>query len=140
MSRVINTDSPGKRRNNLMRTSAELLRRLGQKNEIDTDAKNMLAMLVYCLREIDDGIEESSKAWEKRDYWMKAEEFRQRWAWAGQYADELKALIFDERWGDLPAMIMKLFPQFSEIKITKFTRSEKLWAEAYNRLMEEKPL
>ena len=33
MSRVINTDGPGKRRNQLMRTCAELLRRLSQKQE-----------------------------------------------------------------------------------------------------------
>ena len=78
MSRVINTDGPGKRRNQLMRTCAELLRRLSQKQEIDADSKDMLALLTYCLREIEAGIDESALAWEKRDYWMKAEEFRQR--------------------------------------------------------------
>lgn len=137
MSRVINTDNPGKRRNQLMRTSAELLRRLSQKSDIDDEAKDMLASLVFCLREIDDGIEESSKAWEKRDYWMKAEEFRQRWAWAGRYADELKALIFAERWPDLPAMMLKLLPYFADIKVTKFTRDNSTWLRAHARLLEE---
>ena len=81
MSRVINTDSTGKKRNQNMRTGAELLRHLSQKNTIDDEAKDMLALLIYCLREIDEGIDSSAQAWEKRDYWMKAEEFRQRWRW-----------------------------------------------------------
>lgn len=138
MSRVINTDNPGKRRNQLMRTSAEILRRLSQKAEIDAESRDMLASLVFCLREIDEGIEESSKAWEKRDYWMKAEEFRQRWAWAGRVADDLKALIFAERWGDLPTLMLKVFPYFADIKVTKFTRDDSAWEYAYQRLMEEK--
>jgi hypothetical protein len=139
MSRVINPDNPGKKRNQLMRTSAELLRRLSQKGTIDDEARDMLAMLVFCLREIDDGIEESSKAWEKRDYWMKAEEFRQRWMWAGKAADELKDVIFREDWAALPPMMLKLLPYFADIKITKYTRDESLWSNAYERLAEEKP-
>lgn len=139
MSRVINPDNPGKKRNQLMRTGAELLRRLSQKPAIDDEAKDMLAMLVFCLREIDDGIEESSKAWEKRDYWMKAEEFRQRWAWSGAAADELKSLIFQENWAALPPYMLKLFPRFAEIKVTKYTRDESTWAQAYDRLIREKP-
>jgi len=139
MSRYINTDGPGKRRNQLMRTCAELLRRLSQKGTVDADSKNMLSLLVFSLREIDAGIEESSKAWEKRDYWMKAEEFRQRWSWAGLYADTLSALIYDERWGELPDVMLKLLPYFAEIKVTKFTRDESLWAGAHAQLMDEKP-
>lgn len=139
MSRVINTDSPGKRRNQLMRTSAELIRRLSQKPDIDSDAKNMLAELVFCLREIDQGIDDSAIAWEKRDYWMKAEEFRQRWRWAGECADQLTGIVFEEQWQTLPTMMAKLLPYFSDIKITKFTRNELQWRDSYNTLMREKP-
>lgn len=139
MSRYINTDGPGKRRSHLMRTCAELLRRLSQKSQVDSDSKNMLAMLVFCLREIDSGIEESSKAWEKRDYWMKAEEFRRKWSWSGRIADELAALIFDERWHELPAIMLKMLPYFAEFKITKFTRAETLWSNAYLQLLSERP-
>ncbi|MEQ8677565.1 MAG: hypothetical protein RLP44_13790 [Aggregatilineales bacterium] len=139
MGRVINTDSPGKRRNNLMRTSAELIRRLSQKQEIDTDAKNMLALVVYCLRGIDETIDESARAWEKRDYWIKAEEFRERWRWAGNGADELYAIVLQEQWQSLPGLMARLFPNFSDITINKYTRSESLWQGCYARLISEKP-
>jgi hypothetical protein len=138
MGRVINPDSTGKQRNQLMRTVAELVRRLGQKTVVDDDAKDMAALLVYCLREIDEGIDASAAAWEKRDYWMKADELRQRWAWAGQIADRLYSLILDERWDDFPAILVQLMPHIGDIKITKFTRDESLWQNAHSRLLLER--
>jgi len=138
LGRVINTDSPGKRRNHEMRTCAELLRRLSQKQGIDDEGKDMLAMIVFCLREIADGIDESTKAWEKRDYWVKAEEFRQRWRWTHDLSTELEDLIMEEKWENVPAMMMKLFPHFSDIKVTKFTRKENVWQEAYAQLLADR--
>lgn len=139
MSRVINTDSTGKKRNQNMRTGAEILRRLSQKQGLDEDVKNMTSRLVYCMREIDEGIEQSAAVWEKRDYWIKAEEFRQRWGWAGKVADELQALIYADDWQSLPTMLVKLLPRFNDIKINKFTRKESEWEGAYEQLMREKP-
>ncbi|HEX2906274.1 MAG TPA: hypothetical protein VHO69_05395 [Phototrophicaceae bacterium] len=139
MGRVINPDSTGKQRNQLMRTAAEILRHLSQKGDLDAEAKDMVATLVYCLREIDEGIDSSAAAWEKRDYWMKAEEFRQKWSWAGGLADSLQAMIFSENWNQMPQFMIKLFPYFADIKITKFTRKDTAWRGAYNRLLQEKP-
>lgn len=137
MGRVINADGPGKRRNNLMRTGAELLRRLSTKTEIDDDAKNMVAMLVFCLREINDSIDESARAWEKRDYWVKTEQFRSRWQWAAHMAAELERIARSESWDALPAMMVKLLPHFAEIKVTKFTRQPALWQNSYRQLLLE---
>lgn len=139
MGRVINTDSNGKRRNQLMRTGAEILRRLSQKPDLDDEVRDMVAMLVFLLREIDEGIEASAGAWEKRDYWMKAEELRQRWAWPGRSADQLQAIVFSGDWNLLPPMIVKLLPYFNDIKITKLTRKEDEWVGSYSRLMSERP-
>jgi hypothetical protein len=137
MSRVVNVDSPGKQRNQLMRTVAELLRHLSQKSEPDDEAKDMAATLVFCLRGIDDGIESSAAAWEKRDYWIKAEQLRQRWGWAGNASARLEAIIRDGTWEALPAFMVSLFEHFSDIKITKFTRDPSAWQGAYQRLIGE---
>lgn len=137
MGRVINTDSTGKNRNQQMRTGAELLRRLSQKSDIDDEVKDMVAALIYTLREVADGIDSSAAAWEKRDYWMKADELRMRWDWTAGIADQLAALVYEDRWGDLPQMMVKLFPRFNDIKVTKMTRKEDAWMGAYARLMRE---
>ena len=39
----------------------------------------------------------------------------------------------------LPPMIVKLLPNFNDIKITKYTRKESEWDGSYSRLMSEKP-
>ncbi len=136
---VINTDSTGKQRNQTMRTVAEILRRLSQKQVVDDEVRNMTAMLVYCLREIEAGIEQSATAWEKRDYWVKSEELRQRWMWVGDMADQLRSMIYSEQWTLLPPIMLKLLPKVADIKITKMTRDVTLWDGVYDKLMQEKP-
>ncbi|NWF68656.1 MAG: hypothetical protein HXY40_06195 [Chloroflexi bacterium] len=138
MGRVINPDTTGKRRNQLMRSSAEMLRMLTQKTSIDDESKDMLAALVYNLREIDAGIEQSAEAWEKRDYWMKAEELRRRWTWPGYMAGQLSSVLVEDKWEALPQIMVKLLPHFADIKITKITSKEGLWLGSYKRLLEEK--
>ncbi len=136
---VINTDSTGKQRNQTMRTVAEILRRLSQKQVVDDEVRNMTAMLVYCLREIEAGIEQSATAWEKRDYWVKSEELRQRWMWVGDMADQLRSMISSEQWTLLPPIMLKLLPRVADIKITKMTRDVSLWDGVYDKLMQEQP-
>lgn len=130
MSRVINTESPGKIRNQLRRTCAELIRHLSQKQAVDDEAKDMTAYLVQCLWKIDQGIDDSATSWEKRDYWMKAERLRQRWSWVGREAANLEEAIRSEAWDRLPELLLNLLPHFADVKITRFTRSADLWAGA----------
>lgn len=137
MSRVINTQSPGKTRSQLMRTAAEIIRRLGEKESLDEETRDMAACLVYCFRGIEEGIEESVLAWEKRDYWIKAEQFRIKWAWVHSAAIRLEGAIRQDAWDELPMQLIPLLPHFEEIKISKYTRSSDTWAGAYARLVRE---
>ncbi len=137
MSRVVKLDGPGKARSQLMRTSAEVIRRLSEKAELDDEARDMAALLVFCFREIESGIDNSVIAWEKRDYWVKAERFRERWAWAGPAARDLERLVKSGAWEQLPALLIKVLPYMDEIKIAKYTRKPTLWLGAYRRLLHE---
>ena len=137
MSRVINLDSTGKKRNQLMRTCAEIIRHLSQKQDVDDEVKDMTATLVYCFRDIADGIESSALAWEKRDYWIKAERFRVRWMWPSEAADNLEDIIRNQAWDLLPQFLAGLLPEFSAIKIARFTRKPSTWEGALERLLSE---
>jgi hypothetical protein len=137
MSRVVNLNTPGKTRSQHMRTAAEIIRRLGEKSEVDQEVQDMAALLVFCFREIEEGIEDSVRAWEKRDYWIKAERFRTRWAWSGRAAGELERIIRQGTWEQLPVVLVKLLPHFEEIKIAKYTRPPSLWDGTYQQLLQE---
>ena len=138
MGRVINNNTPGKKRNHMMRTIAEILRRLGQKGgTVDDDVRDMTAMIVFCLREIDGSIIETIKAWEKRGYWQKADRFQREWMWSGDYATKLERIVREENWSSMPDVMMQLFPHFADIEINRLTRNPDDWQGAYDRLLED---
>jgi hypothetical protein len=130
-------DNPAKRRKANQRTIAELLRRLSQKRELDEDAKDMAATIVFCLREISTGVEQTVTAWEKRDYWMKAERFLREWEWAGEMAANLEDVIRNEAWDLLPSLLAELFPRYTDIQIKTMTRKPDVWRGAHRRLLEQ---
>lgn len=134
MSRVTNLDSAAKRRNQCRRTIAEMLRRLGQKSHVDDEACDMVALIVFSLHEIDEGIEQSARAWEQRDYWYKAEALRQRWSWTRRSAAQLVSMLHEDDTEHIPAAVASLFPNFSDIRINRFMRGADLWRGCFQRL------
>ena len=139
MARVINTNSPGKRRNAEMRTIAEMLRRVGGSSEVNGDAKDQAAAIVYSLRAITGTVEESAQAWEKRGYWKKAAEFEQKWWWCAFTAKSLEELIRSGAWDKMPEALLKLLPHVADIQVKTLTRKAEAWQGCYRRLMAESP-
>ncbi len=137
MSRVINVDNPAKKRNANRRTIAELLRRLSQKAKMDEDAKDMASAIVFALREIDEGVEQTVAAWEKRDYWMKAERFLREWDWTGEMAANMEDVIRNSAWDLLPELLADLFPRFADIQIKTMTRKANAWQGSYRILLSQ---
>lgn len=137
MARIINTANPGKLRSQARRTIAEMLRRLMSKGTLDDEARDMLATIVYALRAIDATIEVTTDAWEKRDYYLKADKFRLEWEWASPAADRLEAIVRLGKWDRLPQEIMGLAQRFADVKIVKFTRAEDAWQGNYRQLLAE---
>ena len=137
MSRVISTQGPGQVRNHHRRTIAEALRRLSQKPGLDDEAKDLTALIVFSLHSIADTVDQTIVAWERRDYWVKAERFREQWRWLEPTADELSAVIYEGRWNQLPPVLAQLMSHFADVKIKQMTRKPALWQGAYERFMQE---
>ncbi len=137
MGRLVTIDGTGTERNRLRRTIAEALRLLGQKGVIDDEARDLAALILLSLRQIAQGVDLSASAWEKRDYYMKADKFRLEWDWVERSAKELEKVLLEGRWNDLPLALAKLLPRFSDIKLTKMTRTSALWTGAYEKLLRE---
>ena len=137
MSRIIATDGPGKARHHHRRTIAEAVRRLSRKSNLDAEAKDLTAAIVYSLLEMADSIDRTTEAWEKRDYYMKAERFREQWRWLEPMTDELSAVIYEGKWHELPKILAGLAPHFADIRVRKLTRDPRVWQGAYARFMED---
>lgn len=137
MSRLITTDTPGNMRNRHRRTIAEALRALSQKPQLDDEAKDLAALIVFCLHGIADTVEQTIRAWEKRNYYVKAEHFRQQWLWLEPVTEDLSATIYAEQWDRLPGVLARLMPHFADITIRQMTRKPTLWQGAYERFLRE---
>ena len=140
MSRIINIDNPATIRNRNRRSIAEILRLLMQKPDLDAEAKDMAAMIVFLLQEIYEGVEKSAAAWEKRDYWMKAERFMRDWKWTIEMAADIDDVIRHEAWDLLPELLLMVVPHFDDIHIKTMTRKATLWRGAYGRLLKQPPI
>lgn len=135
MSRVISTEGPGKVRQQHRRTIAEALRRLSQKRRLDDESKDLAALIVLSMHEIANTVDRTIDAWEKRDYFMKAERFREQWRWLEPAADQLSSVIYEGRWDELPAILARLMPHFADVTVKQLTRKPSLWQGAYDRLI-----
>lgn len=137
MSRVIHLDSPGKRRSQLRRTIAEILRHLMLKRKLDEEARDMAAALVFSLRDIAQTVETTTAAWEKRNYFLKADRFRRKWEWVLPAAEGLKSVLLNDGWERLPRQLARLAPHFADIRVAKMTRKSSTWKASYRLLKQE---
>lgn len=136
MSRITHVDgTPTQQRNAIRRSIAEILRRLMEKKSIDDETKDMLAFIVVGLRSMNDSIDSSATAWEKRDYYIKADQLRREWLWLPDTADRLEAILRGNDWATAPIELAGLAARFSDIRIATFTKSPALWQGAYKKLL-----
>ncbi len=138
MSPIVNVDSTGAERQRLRRTIAEAMHRLMEKKQLDDEARDLAALIVLALREIEAGIERSATAWDKRDYYVKADRLRRDWEWVARAAERMTNLIVGGDWARLPVVLASIAPRFSDIHVAKLTRSPRTWQGAYRKLVEQR--
>jgi len=134
LSRVINPDSVGKDRTRLSKAIVLAVRELAKQTEVTNEAKDLAAFISLALKTISEGIDSSVAAWEKRDYWVKADRFRMEWMWAGQYAEKMKVAIFTNDWSSVAMISAQVAQKFGKIVIAQNHRLGKPWVGAFKRL------
>ena len=101
---------------------------------MNQEAKDLAAFIALALRIISDGIDVSVAAWEKRDYWIKADKFRMEWVWSGQVADKMKVALFTDDWGTVAMLSAQIAQKFNKIVVSDNHRLGKPWVGAYKQL------
>ncbi len=134
MSRIINPDSVGKDRARLSKAIVLAVRELAKQTEVTQEAKDIAAFISLALKTISQGIDASVAAWEKRDYWVKADRFRMEWMWAGHYAEKMKVAVQSDDWGSVAMLSAQIAQKFGKVVIAKNHRLGRPWAGAYKQL------
>jgi len=137
LSRLIKTESVGKDRTRLTKGIVLAIRELAKQNDVTREAKDLAAFIALALQTISDGIDESVAAWEKRDYWVKADRFRMEWMWTGQTAGKMKKALLDDDWGTIAMLMPEIAAKLNKIQVSEKHRLGKPWVGAYKRMNEE---
>ena len=130
MSRIINTSTPGKERAHLSKAIVITIREFMRQQEPDKSTQDMVAFIILALQEISSGIDKSVAAWEKRDYWVKADKYRLEWRWTGEMAEKLKAAFEDRNWSFIAGLLIEIMQHFNDIKVSDRHRMGKPWVGA----------
>ena len=119
MSRVINPNAAGKERTRLTKAIVITIRELAKQTEPGDTARDMATFIALALQTIADGIDVSVAAWEKRDYWVKADRFRMEWAWAGQIGEKMKAAVIEDDWTSVAMLSAQIAQKLSKVKVSE---------------------
>jgi hypothetical protein len=135
LSRVINPDSAGKERTRLTKAIVLCIRELARQGNVTTETRDQAAFIVLALNLISEGIDASVAAWEKRDYWVKADKFRMEWMWAGQVASKMKDAVLSDDWGTIAMLLPQIGQKFSKVQVSDNHRLGRPWVGAHKQLM-----
>ena len=134
MSRVINPNAPGKERNRLKRATALALRVLMVESRPNAKTRDLVAFITLALEGIVKTVEVTTTAWEKRDYWIKADRFRLEWDWARRLGQEMRKAVLSEDWEMIPKIAIQIFEYVGDEKISERHRMGKPWIGAWEEL------
>lgn len=139
MSRVINPDSAGKQRTKMTRAVALAVRELSKTNPSANrgqlnEARDLAAFIALTLEVVAETIEVSVAAWEKRNYWVKADKFRMEWRWASQLAGQMRKAATKEDWENVAQVAMQVALKLHKIKISEKHRMGRPWEGSWQRL------
>jgi len=132
MSRVIRIESGASTRTRVLRRLAQALRAATQPtNSSGAEARDILAFLALGLATLQESVEETASAWERRGYWVKADQFRQKWAWGPRVLASLEASLHQ---GDLlraGASALEIAAILADLRVDAGRGRGKAWRGAW---------
>lgn len=138
MSRVINPDSTGKQRTQLSKAIVLAVRELARQKDVTDETRDLAAFIAIALQTIADGIDASVTAWEKRDYWVKADKFRMEWAWAGQNAEKMRTAVVSDDWANVARLSAQVAQKLNKVQVSDNHRLGKPWVGSFKRINSSK--
>jgi hypothetical protein len=137
MSRVINPDSVGKLRTQLIKSIVLSIRELARQTGTGSETRDLAAFIALALKTISDGIDVSVTAWEKRDYWIKADKFRMEWMWTGSTSEKMRNAVLSDDWATVATLSAQIAQKFNKIQVSENHRLGRPWVGSYNQLSEK---
>lgn len=133
VGRVININGGAKQRHQALRMIAFALRMLAVGARQDTEKLDLAAFIIINLRIIANTIDQAACAWEKRDYWVKADQFRMQWRWLDRMIPAMEAALPQKDWQSLANLAAELAGKLGSAEPPKRTPAIPPWEGAWNK-------
>ena len=134
LSRVINPNGVGKERTRLTRAIVLAIRELMKQTEPNNQTRDLAAFISIALQAVDETIDVSVTAWEKRGYWLKADRFRLEWDWAKLLSEKMQLALLAEDWPQIAALAVRIAEKLQNVKVPQKHRLGTPWAGAWEKL------
>ncbi|MEL7625688.1 MAG: hypothetical protein AAGU15_02380 [Anaerolineaceae bacterium] len=131
---IKSTESGTTYRNRLTKSIVLAIRKLMQKGQPDRESLDMAAFVVLALEKIEESVDASAIAWEKRDYWLKADRYRMEWGWTEPRRLALEKAVLAQDWGSIAIELIQIAQQFSQIVVSDKNRLGEPWVGSWNSL------
>jgi hypothetical protein len=139
MGRIVRTESGATRRNRILRGMGQALRAVGGQADVSAaESREVLAFLALCLAELSQSVEETAVAWERREYWLKADRFRAEWAWAAAILGRLEPALRSRDWSEAGACGMEIATALAERRLRVGDAKSHPWRGAWDAWSEKR--
>jgi hypothetical protein len=138
LSRIIKTESAGKDRGRRSKEIVLAIRELMKQTNPDNTTRDLAAFITLALEEIAQTIDLSVAAWEKRDYWVKADRFRMEWSWVVPQGSAMRHALETDNWAKVALTSITVAQKFNTIKIATHHRLGTPWVGAWEKFVSSK--
>lgn len=138
MSRVISTESGTRERTRLSKAVVKAIRLLAQQAKPDDESRDLAAFIAIACGQMYKSVESSVLAWEKKDYWVKADRFRMEWQWCDRAASAMSKAVLTDDWGTVATTSGMIAQKLMKVQLAPGARVGTPWVGAYSQLKGEK--
>ncbi len=134
MSRVINPEGAGKERTRLVKSIVLSMRELMRQSEPNNTSRDLASFIALALLEINNTVETSVAAWEKKGYWVKADRFRMEWIWTQRMGEQFKQAVLNDDWAAIAMLVAQLGEKMNHVEVPVRHRLGTPWVGAWEQL------
>jgi hypothetical protein len=133
VSRVVHRESASRARAKMLQGIAVTLRASASARDVGAQEMDQLAFLALSLDAIARSVDETATAWEKRDYWIKADRFRADWSWVEPLRQQMAEALRQKDWTLALQATRQLAGRVAMVKLPSRDRGSRIWEGAWRR-------
>jgi hypothetical protein len=111
-----------------------------RQSEPNEQSRDLAAFIALALLEIYETVDTSVTAWEKRDYWMKADRFRLEWEWTKSVGQKMARAVMDDDWATIAMLSAQVGQKFMNVKVPVRHKLGTPWVGAWSHLKSHTPV